>query len=200
MSAGNLVVRKMALTDDLRAVAGCIYDTDPYIFPYLYDGNEELGKDVVINMIKGDTLYNYRNVTVAELDGKIVGIIVALRAPFKVSMPEMVNAFINAGAVVDGRFSKVFNEYYKLMEDEPDGIYIANVCVAKEYRSRGIAKKMLQAFLSPDETYNLETVKANESAFRLYTGLGFELECEYLGFTDVPCYRMKKTAKKHEGR
>ena len=196
MKVDELKVRKLALTDDLQRVAGCIYDTDPYIFPYLYDGNEELGKEVIINMVKGDTVYNYRNIWVAELDGEIAGIIVALRAPFKVDMAQMLKAFIDAGAVVDERFAKTYKEYYKLMENEPDGIYIANVCVDRSFRGRGIAKKMLEEFLSPDETYNLETVKANESAFRLYTGAGFEIECEYLGFTDVPCYRMKKTAKK----
>jgi hypothetical protein len=124
MKVDELKVRKLALTDDLQRVAGCIYDTDPYIFPYLYDGNEELGKEVIINMVKGDTVYNYRNIWVAELDGEIAGIIVALCAPFKVDMAQMLKAFIDAGAVVDERFAKTYNEYYKLYKFNDIGVSV----------------------------------------------------------------------------
>ena len=191
----RIEVRPLHLTDDLSRVAKLIYDTDIYIFPYLYQKNEELAKSVIIKMIEGDTIYNYKNINAAFLNGEIVGIVVALRAPFKVSLSEMLKAFIDVEATIGERFLKVYNEYYKLLEDEPEGIYIANVCVWKEYRRQGIARILLEQLLSDDERYNLETVKANEAALRLYTGLGFEIEYEYLGFSDVPCYRMKKTPK-----
>lgn len=191
----EITFRKLRLTDDLEKVAELIYNTDPYIFPYEYEGNLDKAKAILVNMIKGDTLYNYENIYVAISGETIVGMIVAARAPLSLKAEPMMDCYLKADAVVDGRFKKVYKEYYELLNDEPDGIYIANVCVDKFFRGQGIGKKMLTAFLRDDETYNLETVKANESAFALYTSMGFEMQYEYPGFTAVPCYRMTRKKK-----
>ena len=191
----NLLCRPLNLQDDLRQVARLVYYTDDYVFPYLYDNDIAVCEKVVPNMIRGNTIYNYKNIRVAVCDDKIVGIVVYQRTPIKVGMDEMCRCFFDAGVAVGSRFAKVYNEYYKLLNDEPEGIYIANVCVDKRYRGMGVAKQMLGTFLSDDETYHLETVKANLGALHLYQGLGFQIDCEYAGFTDVPCYRMSRIAK-----
>lgn len=190
-----LKVRKLAEGDDLAAVAHLIYKTDDYVFPFMFKGREKDAVPVFTAMIGRNTLYNAANITVAELAGKIVGIVVSLPAPITVSPSEMMDCFLLSGQVVDENFTQVYNEYYKPLENEPSGIYIANVCVDGAYRGMGIARLMLSQILRDDKTYNLETVKGNEAAFRLYSGLGFRVLNEYPGFTNVPCYRMRREKK-----
>ena len=187
-----VIVRKLNAKDDFRAVAELIYYTDDYIFPYLYNNDIEKAVSVIGEMIVSDTIYNYKNITAAVLDEKIVGIVVAVRKPFSVDLAEMADCFLKAGAIIDERFTKVYNEYYKLLDGTSEGVYIANVCVNRNYRGNGIAKKMLKAVLSDDCRYELETVKANKPACAAYTAMGFRVDYEYPGFTAVPCYKMSR--------
>ncbi len=143
-------------------------------------------------MIRRDTIYNYGNITVALAAGKIVGIVVMKESPVKVSYDEMVRSFEAANVVHDERFERVFNEYWGLLQKEPEGFYIANVCVDPEVRHRGVARALLSFLLEDDKTYNLETVVANVNAFKLYQSLGFVVDYQYPGFTGVPCYRMHR--------
>ncbi len=183
------------MTDNHNKVANLIYHTDKYIFPYLFNGNIKLAEQVLARMIKRDTIYNYRNIYVAECDGEVLGIIIFMPTPVCVDVQEMMAAFFDGGAMIDEKFKRVFEEYYRPLENEPPDIYIANICVDSRYRGMGIASKMLGSILRDDKDYHLETVKANEPAVRLYRRMGFEIDCEYAGFTGVPCYRMTRKAK-----
>lgn len=189
------VIRRLGVTDNHSKVANLIYNTDKYIFPYLFGGDIKLGEQVLEKMISLDTIYNYRFINVAECGGEILGIIIYMPTPVRIDNHEMMRAFLDSGAVIDEKYKRVFEEYYKPLENEPPDIYIANICVDSRYRGIGIASKMLSATLHDDKTYHLETVKDNEQAFKLYTRMGFEVDCEYPGFTDVPCYRMTRKSK-----
>ena len=191
----QIKVRHLSLGDDLNQVARLIYYTDEYIFPYLFDNDIKKGILVLADMVKNNTIYNYNNVTAGFLHEKIVGIVISQNTPITIDLHEMANCFVRCGVSVGDRFAKVYNEYYKLLEDEPDGIYIANVCVDKLYRKMGFAKAMLNSLLDDKNTYRLETVKDNVGALHLYQSLGFEIDCEYPGFTEVPCYRMTRKSK-----
>jgi hypothetical protein len=185
----------MNCNDDVEGVAQLIYQTDPYIFPYLYDNDLHIAKKVIARMIFKDTIYNYKNITVALSGDKVEGIIISCKTPIVINYREMLNSFIESGIVVGERFARVYKEYYELLQDEPQGVYIANVCVAEHSRGKGIGKQMLCAFLNDKDTYHLETVKANVAALSLYKSVGFNIDCEYAGFTDVPCYRMTRHFK-----
>lgn len=194
----TLTVREMKPSDDAGSVAELVYQTDPYIFPYLYDGNLHIAKKVISKMIFKDTIYNYKNITVALSGSKVEGIVVSSRTPVAMNYKEMIDAFVESGIPVGERFTRVYKEYYELLKDEPEGIYIANVCVAENSRGKGVGKQMLSAFLNNAETYHLETVKANRAALSLYLFAGFKIDCEYGGFTGVPCYRMTRNSKEKE--
>ena len=191
----NIICRPLRSEDDRGQVARLVYETDEYIFPYLYDNNILAAEKVISKMILRNTVYHYKNISVALEEDKIAGIIVSLPTPIKTDPAEMERSFSEAGVIAGDRFTRVYNEYYKLMEDEPDGIYIANVCVDSRYRRRGIAKALLEYFLSDHEVYRLDIVRANVGALQLYQQFGFEIEDSYIGFPDVPCYRMKRPAK-----
>ena len=191
ISASPPTFRQLTLQDDLEQVGRLIYCTDDYVFPYVYDTPED-GARVHAEMIRRDTIYNHRNITVGLVGGTIAGIVVMTEAPIQVSRDEMVRAFDAAGVVHDERFERVFAEYWGPLEGEPEGFYIANVCVDPLFRHRGLARGLLDFLLEDDRTYNLETVVANTNAFRLYRSLGFVVKCRYPGFTGVPCYRMQR--------
>ena len=174
----SIIIRKLALNDDLIQVGRLIYYTDDYVFPYVYNNPEE-GARVHAEMIKRDTIYNYGNITVGVIDGKIVGIVVIKKSPVIISRDEMVSAFEAANVVYDERFERVFNEYWSQLEKEPEGFYIANVCVDPKFRHCGVARGLLTYLLEDDKTYNLETVVANVNAFKLYRSLGFVVEYQY---------------------
>jgi len=188
---GSIVNRKLTLHDDLKQVGRLIYYTDDYVFPYMYD-NPEAGARVHAEMIRRETIYNYSNITVALAGDTIVGMVVMKESPIKINRDEMILAFEAADVAHDERFERVFNEYWSLLEKEPEGFYIANVCVDPEFRHRGIARGLLNFLLEDNKTYNLETVVANVDAFKLYQSLGFVVDCQYPGFTGIPCYRMHR--------
>ena len=187
----KIEIRKLTLDDDLNQVGRLIYYTDDYVFPYVYDTPDD-GAKVHAEMVVRDTLYNYENITIGVINGEIAGIVVMKEAPLKISKDEMISAFDAAGVAHDERFERVFKEYWGLLEKEPAGYYIANVCVDQRYRHRGVARAMLNTILEKGKVYNLESVVANENAFKLYQSLGFVVEYRYPGFTDIPCYRMQR--------
>lgn len=191
----GLKIRKLRSGDDLKQVARLIYYTDGYIFPYLFGGKISAAEEVLSQMIQRDTIYNKKSITVACSGGDIAAILIMHKAPVTINAEQMIASFIAANQIVDERFTKVYNEYYKLLQNEPQGVYIANVCVDKCYRGYGLAYHILQKTLKDDVAYNLETVKANLPALNTYLKAGFVIDYEYPGFTGVPCYRMHRPTK-----
>lgn len=188
----TLEIRPLDKDDDLKQVADLIYSSDNYIYPYLFNDDLSEAEKVLVEMILGDTIYNYKNIRVALTSGQIIAMIILKNIPVNVSFESIIDCFIKSGIPVGAKFAKVYNEYFKLLEEEPPDVYIANLAVNKMYRGMGVGKKLMQSVLDDKSTYHLEVVKANTSAVALYKKLGFEIDCEYSGFTEVPCYRMTK--------
>ena len=188
----TLEIRPLTIKDDLNKVAELIYYSDNYIYPYLFEEDLAIAKNVLTKMIVDDTIYNYKNIMIALSDGQIIAMIVSKAVPILINSDAMLNSFVQAGVPVGARFAKVYKDYFKLLEDEPADIYVANVAVDKLYRNLGVGKAFLGSILKDNFTYNLEVVKANSAAISLYKTLGFDIEYEYPGFTEIPCYRMKR--------
>lgn len=191
----TLEIRPLTLDDDLNKVAELIYMSDNYIYPYLFEEDLSVAKKVIATMIVEDTIYNYKNIKIALSAGQIVAMIVMKSIPITINSDAMINCFVQAGVPVGARFAKVFNDYFKLLEDEPADVYVANLAVDKMYRNLGVGKVFFGSLLSDNLVYHLEVVKANVSAISLYQKLGFDIDYEYAGFTDVPCYRMTRQKK-----
>ncbi len=191
----NLEIRKLSKEDDLEKVAELIYRSDNYIYPYLFENDLNTAKKVLKNMILSDTIYNYKNILIAISSGQIIAMIVLKTVPIKINADVMLDCFINAGVSVGTRFAKVFNEYFKLLEDELPDIYVANIAVDKMFRNLGVGRVLFSSILDDKYTYHLEVVKDNTLALSLYKKLGFEIQYEYPGFTSVPCYRMERKNK-----
>lgn len=190
-----LEIRPLYPDDDLKQVAALIYSSDNYIYPYLFDDNLAAAKEVLANMILADTIYNFKNIRVAIVSGQIVAMIVLKEVPVKADHEAMLDCFVKAGEPVGARFARVYAEYFKLLEEEQPDVYVANLAVDKMFRGAGVGKALFRSVLQDGVTYHLEVVKANAPAVALYRKLGFEIDCEYPGFTEIPCYRMTRAKK-----
>lgn len=191
----NLEIRRLTAEDDLKAVARLIYYSDNYIYPFLFEDDIHVAEKVLVNMILGDTVYNYKDIHVALSSGQIIAMIITKPVPLKIDHESIIKCFVEAAVPVGARFVRVFNEYFKLLEDEPPDFYVANLAVDKMFRGMGVGKTLMQSVLNANSTYHLEVVKANDNAVKLYKKIGFKIDCEYPGFTGVPCYRMTKQSK-----
>ena len=190
----GITVRPLAPSDNLDEVAELIYLTDPYIYPAWFDSIED-GIAVIREMIKLETLYNARHLTVAVTDDRVVGIIVSRYCPFTEDEREIELAFSRAGVPLDERTHKIFTDYYAKMGDPADGYYIANVATHPDYRRRGIAAAMISCTLDGVDYATLEAVKVNIGSWRLDQRFGFEIKYEYPGVFDIPCYKMEYRRK-----
>lgn len=191
----GLEIRALSTADDLKTVADLIYASDDYIYPYWFDNDISTAEKVLANMMLGDTIYNYKNIRVALSDGQIIAMIVTKSVPIKANYEQMINCCINAAVPVGERFARVYNEYFKPLEDEPPDVYIANLAVAKMFRGAGVGATLMRSVFDDGKTFHLEVVKSNQTAVNLYKKLGFEIDLEYPGFTGIPCYKMTKLAK-----
>ena len=183
-----VTVRSLQEGDDLQQVAKLIYLSDKFIYPYWFDSLDDACK-VISRMIDLPTLYNRDNITVAVLNGYIVGAIVSQQSPVDEHIEPIMEAFRLAGVQSDHRTERIFNDYYKKMDGQ-SGLYLANLAVDPAARKQGVGAAMLRYVLEGQEHCYLECIQANIGAWRLYQRMGFEIIAEYPGVFDVPCYQM----------
>ena len=120
-----------------------------------------------------DTLYSWRNATIALCDGVPAGLMVAYDGARYRQMRDITFPMIRM---------YVGDEYYK-MDDEaaPGEYYLDSLAVLPEYQRRGIASALIQdMFRQRDEAgIPLATIAVdpeNDTAYRLYTRNGFRPE------------------------
>ncbi len=139
----EIIVSPLRIDDDYEAVARLIYGTDAYIYPYLFGECGEMGRRVITSMIELETIYNVKNITVAKLNGTIVGMIVSKAHPVVIDRSQMELAYTANGYKHDKKFDKVYNNYFRLLENEPEGTCIANVCVDPNMRGKRIGRTVV---------------------------------------------------------
>lgn len=193
----DIEVRKLASEDTLSQVTKLIYETDNYIFPHFFGESTSIAKQILVNMINADTIYNRDNICVAVLNGEVIGISVIAPSPISINVGAFFDAFQEAGAdaEIDEAFESVMKEYFIPMETHPDGYYIACLCVDERYRGQGIAGAMLDFILkgeySSKDVY-LDCLADNSVAIAVYEAHGFRKLFEFSGFTGLKYYKMIK--------
>ena len=192
-------VRKLSASDDLSTAANLIYETDNYVFPYFFNESKALAKAILPKMMQGDTIYNLNNIYVALYEGQIIGIMVVNEAPISISLSAYIEAYEEAGAMIDEGFERVYKEYFLPMEQEPEGYYIPNICIDPSFRGQGIGGALLEAVLSEIDTSKdvyLNCLSDNEVALAVYEAHGFERLVEYSGFTGLKYFKMIRRANR----
>ena len=120
-----------------------------------------------------DTLYSWRNATIALCDGVPTGLMVAYDGARYRQMRDITFPMIRM---------YVGDDYYKMDDEACAGeYYLDSLAVLPEYRRRGVASALIQEmFRQRDEAgIPLATIAVdpdNDTAYRLYTRNGFRPE------------------------
>jgi ribosomal protein S18 acetylase RimI-like enzyme len=187
----SVIIRPLKLNDNFEEVAELIYYTDNWVYPALFDNQLNVAKKVIPQMIVNNTVFNYSNIEVAEINHRIIGLMVFMKEYPKNNYMEMKNAFMKSTGHLTPRFEETMNGYFNTLDFDFEGIQILNLCVSREFRNLSIAKMMIMS-LDPNNIYSLACVKDNLPARKLYEKTGFKLKYEYPGFTGIMCVELVK--------
>ncbi len=192
-------VRTANESDCFLEIAECIYATDPFIYPTAFGYDKEKAVLAISELIKiPGSLFHYSNIFVAVEDNSVCGVLLYNEQGAEWNTERfylLVNEFLEDKQ----RFEYASNTYFEEEAKQPEDnhIEIVAVCVAPEYRGRGIASKLLTAFIEmkASKILELDVLSNNESAIRLYLRCGFQITAQYKGFsiteaTRPDCYHM----------
>lgn len=202
----DIVLRRARGDDNLEEIARLIYQTDPYIYPFWFENDtEEAVKVLVPLMREPGFIFNYENYYVAydkELR-KIVGIIGAI------DPTTSLNYDYDRLKSVNERYCFTIEHYFaELIKEvqEKQYMYLVNVCVDENYRSRQIGSRLLKYFVAQmheagfDEI-GFDCLMHNLRAKNLYHSLGFKEVAEGIGFdgtehstVEIVFFKKKRTS------
>ena len=90
-------IRYATENDDFNVLARLMYETDRYIYPYWFEENKDEGIKVIAELMKQEnTSFYYKKCLVAEIDGKIVGMLV----------------YFNKECPLDFKYSKIIDKNF----------------------------------------------------------------------------------------
>lgn len=151
---GKLAIRP-AIKSDCREIAALYNISSDGVAEYIWTKMAGPGEDLLDvgqrRYEQEDSVFSYRNVTLAEIEGKTAGMIIAF--PME----------IDEGHVES---DPVLAPYSKL--EEPDSYYICGMAVFPEYRGRGIGKQFLK--LAEQRARQLGLTKLSLIVFEENTG------------------------------
>ena len=171
----------------MEDIARLIYQTDPYIYPYWFDNNEDEAVRVLVPLIQEPGfIFYYENFYVAydrELE-KILGIVSAIDPTTDL------NYDYTKLEKVNHNYEFTINNYLKeLIKEvtEKKYMYLVNVAVDVEFRSRRIGSRLLKYFIEQMHEVGFEEIgfdclMHNLRAKNLYHSLGFKEVAEGIGF------------------
>lgn len=174
---------------ELSEIAGLIYDTDPYIYPAMFQTRESALEIIPRMIIANDTMFCAKNLYVAKHGEQIVGIILWHRGPLNWSA----DTYFACGGD-SPHINEVSLKYFaSYSEMSADVVSLMNVCTS--IRGQGIGCKLLCSFMREiDGPYELFVLSDNSSAINLYKKEGFSIVQRTQGFSLVEphpsCYQM----------
>lgn len=161
-----MLIRQAHTNDDAYTIIELIYNTDPYIYPVLMTGNLEDYKYMLLEQ----GMYNYKNITLAIVDGEIAGLALSF----------------TKDAMLIANCHEALQNYYKSLQRSLDDQteYINNVSVFEKFRGMGIGTKLI-AFIEKNTRMSkvaLDCLVENKKALHLYERLGYTVTGLYPTF------------------
>lgn len=177
--------------EEIESLGRLFYLVDPYIYPDMFDGDINKCVKCAEGFLTKNTVYNYKNIKVMKLNGKIAGFMCIIKNINKDNHNDMIEVVKDSLGYIPEKFNAVLEGYFDLLEDSKEGMEILSLSVLPEFYRRKVASRMLESL--PDKNiYHLACVKANYNARKLYEKSGFTLVKEYPGYTEVPCVILKR--------
>lgn len=170
-----MLIRPADPQRDAQAVAGLIYDTDPYVFPFVF-GRRLSALPVLTELFSlTANLFSHRYVTVAEADDQIAGILIGY-APQQIDKAAEQEDFRRVLSAFEQllMIPKVWILRPLLDKSEVTGRYIQNVSVAESHRGKGIGSGLIRHFCAqqPDAVW-LDVEMGNKQNRAIYEHMGF---------------------------
>ncbi|MDW7739024.1 MAG: GNAT family N-acetyltransferase [Bacillota bacterium] len=166
---------------DARLVATLIYSADQEFNTIVY-GEKENGINAIEKMMQMEYNYfTYPHVNCAVTDeGEVVGVLVGFEGKEKKAL-DQVSGKCFAQAFGFLTFLIRIPSYMRLSgiswkEIDDDGYMVNSLCVAPDYRGKGIGSKMMEWVFSKHKKVYLDVNIYNEKAQSFYERLGFEPE------------------------
>jgi ribosomal protein S18 acetylase RimI-like enzyme len=191
------LIRPIDTATDLTQVAGLIYDTDKYLFPFLFGGREKALPVLRALVMREGNSFSYRYIWCDVEDGVVRGILIgydhrtidkdAEEADFRAVLPVWDQILL---------FFKYLILRPFMDKSDVTGVYIQNVCVAAEARGKGIGSGLIRHFcnLHRRDCF-LDVELGNKQALALYERLGFRIASEKTVFLPgLGSYRMVRIA------
>lgn len=181
--------RRASISDNLEDIAKLIYKTDPYIYPFWFNNNINDAVNYLPKLIaKPNNLFNFDNLYVAydKTTNHIVGILCAIDRSLTFNNDYSEDKKINHN--YEFTIDKYIIPIEKEVETFDDStIYISNICIDENLRSKGIGSYLLGYFISQMEKqgydkFELDCLLHNLRAKNLYHGMGFKEMKEIVGF------------------
>ncbi|MBN8220056.1 MAG: GNAT family N-acetyltransferase [Spirochaetes bacterium] len=187
------MIRRMEIATDLPSVAELIYDTDKYLFPFLF-GAREKALPILQALVRLDgNSFSHRHIWCDVEADQVRGILIGY--DHRTIDERAETADFRAVLPLWDQFTLFFKYLIlKPFMDKSDvtGLYIQNVCVAAEARGRGIGTGLIRHFcgLHPRDCF-LDVELGNRQALALYERLGFQIMAEKTVFLPgLGSYRM----------
>ena len=185
---------------DYDSLSQLIFETDPYIYPAMFENYENAKKLLPLLFQNNDTMFCLDNCYVAKLEEDLVGLLLWNRGRLKWTA-ELLRKLAYEKQIEIGQYLDMVEKEYVSGYSNPDAenvISILNLCVKKGYRSQGIGRKIMETFLDKKGGTPIElcVLKDNINAIKLYEAVGFVAFEEYNGFSVdhhvLPAIKMRR--------
>ena len=140
-SEAPVSVRKLSLEDNLKRVAGLIYDTDPFIYPAAF-GSRWHAKRVLPDMMKQKCIFYFDNIRIAEIDGTIVEIAVIGDSSSHLELPSLGRRKSSEGFI--DTCENYFLEIPEILSTIENSAYLACLCVDSSMRGQRVGEILLK--------------------------------------------------------
>ena len=209
MSNGKDICRQLTSNETIQMnklyeIAKLIYDTDPYIYPALFESRVDAIEMIAyLILTRKDEMFTLDNIFVIENDKEVKGIILWKKGPLAWSRILFKEIAKEKKIRISEHFDYVCDKYFDSYNDVSldNKISLINVCVNSCYRGIGLGKRMLEEFLKKHKKEEIElcVLKDNKKAVELYKEAGFNVVAERKGFSvndEKPgCLDMVRTEK-----
>ena len=199
--------------DNKSEIAGCLYDTDPYIYPEAFGENRDMAVKIISKIVgMQDSLLAYNNIIVARYNGQVCGICLMSDGKSKWNVEEIkrrVGADLMTPSMAEG-FEYASKEYFSHFVDnnlDDSSVELVACCVDEGFRGNHIADGLLNQVITDyeDKTIRLAVLSDNATAIRLYEKYGFRIKAEEKGFASKglekpDCYVMERPANKEHSQ
>ena len=192
----NIICRRAdkPLSDvQLKEIAGLIYDSDPYIYPAMFESRRQ-AENIIPKMIRaGDQMFKCDNIYAAMDGTKIAGVLVWIRGPLQWNK----KIYEKCGGRAK-HIDRVVMEYFNLFEEAPSDMNtMVRISVKKELQGNHIGSLLMQTFMEAEQgPYQLFVLSNNAEAISFFQKEGFRIRETRPGFSldyqVPPCFWMTK--------